>query len=642
MHKGMMAMAAGLSLCVSTMAAAEPAALHSYIEVHLSPDGSLLAAVEGDQSAGGGTPVVRDLVLRHADGGMIASIALPCGKAPQCWPSALAWAPDGKSLAFALRKPGSHARSVYRGGADGTGLTEVLAFDGTIDALRYGPGGRLALLATAQATKELGAVEAGAPTLGELAGAIPEQRIAILEQDGLHWMSPPDLFVYEYDWLPDGSGFVGTAAPGDGDNNWWIAKLYSFAEGTGKVIYTPPDARHQIAEPIVLADGRHVAFISGIMSDFGSTGGDVYSLDRDSGQATDLTPGIAASAVALTTSCDGHLLAQALAGDKSEILDLGAAAAPAAKVVWSGTDRIRGLGDESCPSGKAAVVRQNFTSPPEIAVGRLGDWTPVTHANQGWSLKATARSVTWTSDGLTVQGWLLLPSRAGGGKLPMVTEVHGGPAAASQPVFWGDGLERGLIEHGYALFLPNPRGSYGQGEAFTLANVKDFGHGDLRDVLAGIDAVKKVAPVDDSRLGIFGHSYGGYMTMWTVTQTRRFKAAVAGAGIVDWRSYYGQNGIDQWMIPYFGASVYDDPEAYARSAPITYIKQAKTPILTYVGALDVECPAAQTLEFDHAMKAFGVPSEMVIYPGEGHALRDPEHIADREKRIVAWFDRYLK
>jgi dipeptidyl aminopeptidase/acylaminoacyl peptidase len=252
------------------------------------------------------------------------------------------------------------------------------------------------------------------------------------------------------------------------------------------------------------------------------------------------------------------------------------------------------------------------------------------------------RSVNWTNDGLSVQGWLLLPAKSGGAKLPMLTEVHGGPAAATMPGFLGAGLERSLLEHGYALFLPNPRGSYGQGEVFTQANVKDFGQGDLRDILAGIDAVEKVAPIDEARLGIFGHSYGGFMTMWTVTQTQRFKAAVAGAGIANWQSYYGQNGIDQWMIPYFGASVYDDPAVYARSAPITFIKQVKTPTLTYVGALDVECPAAQTLEFDHALKAFGVPSSMVIYPGEGHAIRDPAHLADREKRIIEWFDRYLK
>ena len=100
--------------------------------------------------------------------------------------------------------------------------------------------------------------------------------------------------------------------------------------------------------------------------------------------------------------------------------------------------------------------------------------------------------------------------------------------------------------------------------------MRDFGGGDLRDILAGVDAVEKVAPVDDKRLGVFGHSYGGFMTMWTVTHTNRFKAAVAGAGIADWISYYGQNGIDQWMIPFFGASAYDDPAIYVKLSPIDY------------------------------------------------------------------------
>ena len=107
--------------------------------------------------------------------------------------------------------------------------------------------------------------------------------------------------------------------------------------------------------------------------------------------------------------------------------------------------------------------------------------------------------------------------------------------------------------------MPNPRGSYGEGEKFTQANRKDFGYGDLRDILAGVDTVTKKFSVDPEKIGLTGWSYGGFMTMFAVTQTNRFRAAVAGAGIANWQSYYGENSIDQWMIPFFGASVYDDP-----------------------------------------------------------------------------------
>src|SRR5262249_50999482 len=161
------------------------------------------------------------------------------------------------------------------------------------------------------------------------------------------------------------------------------------------------------------------------------------------------------------------------------------------------------------------------------------------------------QSLTWKSDaGFEVHGWLLLPdlgpAHSPNAKLPMVTIVHGGPAAAATPVFSGPSLMQTLLEHGYAVFRPNPRGSFGQGELFTAANVRDLGHGDLRDILAGIDAAEKAAPIDDARLGLTGSSYGGFMSMWAVTQTQRFKAAVAAAGISNWISYYGENGIDAW------------------------------------------------------------------------------------------------
>ena len=132
------------------------------------------------------------------------------------------------------------------------------------------------------------------------------------------------------------------------------------------------------------------------------------------------------------------------------------------------------------------------------------------------------------------------------------------------------------------------------------------------------------------------------MTMWTVTHSQRFKAAAAGAGIADWVAYYGQNGIDQWMIPYFGASAYDDPGIYDRLSPIRSIKAARTPIFLYVGEHDVECPTEQTREFWHGLREFNVPTSLVIYADEGHRLVKPEHVADLNHRLVDWFDRYLK
>jgi dipeptidyl aminopeptidase/acylaminoacyl peptidase len=637
----------GLAALASAAQAAPPERLvHRFLRIAIAPNGAYVASVEGDSPASAFYPPVRELVIRTVRGGTAVTVALPCGQVPECWPDSPAWTADSRHLAFALRTPGSHRYSIYSVLADGSELTRLLEFNGTIDTLRYGAKDRLALLATQDARKEVGATEAGAPIAGDLDAPPPEQRIAILENGTLRFVSPPELFVYEYDWMPRGEGFVGTAAPGDGDNNWWSAKLYVFGlDAAPRELYRQVDLRQQIAKPKVSPDGRSVAFIAGIMSDFGSTGGDVYTVPLAGGAAVNVTPGMTASASALEWGCNGHLLVHLLAGDKSELADFGSAR-PAVnpQVIWSGAESLSDE-DESaalaCPAAITALSHESFTAPPEIEVGPIGRWRNLTTVNAGLFMPVRVQSISWKSDGFDVQGWLLLPEHASA-KMPMVTTVHGGPAAATEPFFAGPSLTRTLLEHGYALFRPNPRGSFGQGERFTQANIRDFGHGDLRDVLAGIDAAEKIAPIDDERLGLTGGSYGGFMTMFAVTQTQRFKAAVAAAGISDWLSYYGENGIDGWMLPYFGASAYQDPAVYAQSSAINFIRNVRTPTFEYVGERDIECPAPQTQEFWHALKAVGVPTEVMIYPGEGHGLRDPEHVADAVQRTLDWFDRYLK
>jgi dipeptidyl aminopeptidase/acylaminoacyl peptidase len=225
----------------------------------------------------------------------------------------------------------------------------------------------------------------------------------------------------------------------------------------------------------------------------------------------------------------------------------------------------------------------------------------------------------------------------------MVVDVHGGPAYAHYPIFptISDSFDAALAACGYYVFKPNPRGSYGQGEAFTQANVKDFGGGDLRDILAGLDAVLKSAPIDAERVGITGWSYGGYMTMWALTQTQRFKAAAAGAGLSDWLSYYGTNDIDTWMLPYFGASVYDDPKVYERSSPMTFIKNVRTPTLLLGGDRDAEVPISQSYEYWNALRRLGVTTEFVVYPDEGHVFFKRQDQLDAMSRIVDWFDKHM-
>jgi dipeptidyl aminopeptidase/acylaminoacyl peptidase len=411
-------------------------------------------------------------------------------------------------------------------------------------------------------------------------------------------------------------------------------------------LYKP---KWQIARPAYSRDGKSVAFIEGLMSDEDSVGGDVFVIPSSGGTPRNVTPNRKASAVLLAWTTDGKLMDMENVDGESSVaqIDLGSGKIetlfhePALLTTgyWSTSLSLT-------PDGKvAALVRSSFAQPPEVWAGPMGKWKQLTQRNaQVRPAWGEAKSLHWKSGGQNVQGWLIYPANfAAGRKYPLVVQVHGGPGEGIQPS-WPSGLsyEMALPARGYFVFVANPRGSFGQGEVFTRGNIRDFGYGDWQDILAGVDEVLRVAPVDPTRLGLTGWSYGGYMTMWGVTQTNRFRAAVAGAGIANLSSYYGENKIDQWMIPFFGKSYYDDPQVYVRSSPLTYIKNVKTPTLVIVGDSDGECPTPQSYEFWHALKTLGVKTELVVYEHEGHLFLKPQHQRDVIERAAAWFDEYLK
>ena len=609
-----------------------------YAGVTLDPAGTRIASIDSRQRKGAPTAGHGMVTVRDTAGRTIASYD-PC---KDCRYEGLVFSPDGSRLAFVASGGGQATLYVAQGKAP----RRVTSLKGLAATPRWSAdGATLAFLATEEASKETGATQPGVRQVGEIGVKEDSRRIAVVPAAGgaYRLVSPVGTFVYEYDWMPDGRGFVGTAAEGNGDNQWWVASLRAFPLAGGMRTIAAPAM--QMNFPRVSPDGRQVAFIGGLMSDFGAVGGDVFTVPLAGGEPLNATPGYKASFTSLHWRGD-RLIASAIVGGSTAIATIDPARrqvamdAPVAQTTSAGDGPLA----LDRTGAHVAYAAESFTAAPRIGFGPPAKVRAITHDNDALAAALVPHDLRWRSGGQEVQGWLLAPMTAapGGAKAPMVTVVHGGPASAVTPRFqWGD-VGDTLLAHGYWLFMPNPRGSYGQGEAFTRANVKDFGGGDLSDILAGIDQAEKQAPIDDKRLGIYGHSYGGFMTMWTVTQTSRFKGAVAGAGICDWMAYYGQNGIDQWMIPFFGASAYDDPKTYDRMSPIRYVKQVRTPTLMYVGERDVETPAVQSLEFWHGLRAMNVPTGLVIYEDEGHGIRSPEHLADRERRILAWFDKWLR
>ena len=626
--------AAVIGTLMSTSASA--ATLHEYSSLALSPAGDRIAAIESDAVPDSSSRPHGRIVIRSASTGRILSSLDPCAT---CEYSGLTFGPDGR-LAFLEREKGKAMLVLAGAGAPAI----IATINGIAQEPRFSPDGRrIALLVTIGARKQAGATQAGVRQVGEIGEQNDEQRIAIVPVAGGEAtpITPADRYIYEYDWTPDGSGFVATSALGNGDNNWWIAELDHIDGSTGAVQRIAAPSM-QMNQPRVSADGRTVAFIGGIMSDFGSVGGDVYTVPIRGGEPVDRTPGFRGTFTSLLWGKTG-LVASALIGDQNAIVSFNNALVPD-RPLWSAPVSIS-AGDARIArseSGRSiAFEQQDFEHAPALYAGALRAPRKITHDNDAWQPLVSAKSVTWQNGPFTVQGWLLAPRTPPAGKAPMVTSVHGGPAAANTPRFVWEGTTADLSRAGYYLFLPNPRGSYGQGEAFTRANSRDFGGGDLKDILAGIDAAERAAPIDDNRLGLMGYSYGGFMGMWANTQTNRFKAIVVGGGLSDWMSYYGTNGIDQWMIPYFGKSLYEDPDAYWAVSAIRTIKNAHTPTFVYAGELDIEVPPTQSIEYWHGLRAMNVPVSLVIYPGEGHGIRQPEHSLDARRRTVAWFDKYL-
>ncbi|HMI53758.1 MAG TPA: S9 family peptidase [Candidatus Saccharimonadales bacterium] len=626
-------------------------ATHGFEQAAISPDGEKVAWVETlvgkDGAPNGRTSIFISGRVQPAAPKRIS--AAPDASARS--EGDLAWSPDSKQIAFLSDAAKSGQLQLYVIALAGGPAKKITAVKGFLNTPRFSPDGKtIAILFTENATRAAGPLVAETHETGEIKDSFYEQRLALVDlaTRKLRQLSPADTYIYEYDWSPDSRKFVVSSALGNGDNNWWIAELSTLevASGLMKSIHKPA---YQIANPVWSPDGQRIAFIHGLMSDEGLTGGDISVVSATGGDAQNVTPDMKASASWIRWTPESKIIfGEYISGDSGvAVVD------PATHKIdqlWRGPERIYTGGTGATLSlaedaRTSAVIRSSLSHPPEVWSGPIGDWKQLTQRNK--SIKPAwgeAKSLEWTSDGRQVQGWLTYPRNFDPSKkYPLVVRVHGGPSWAVLSE-WPSSHDfaLALAGAGYFVLQPNPRGSFGGGESFTRANIRDFGYGDFRDILAGLDAATRAAPIDENRLGLTGWSYGGFMTMWGVTQTKRFKAAVAGAGIANWQSYYGENQIDQWMIPFFGKSVYDDPDVYAKSAPINFIKKAKTPTLVLVGDSDGECPTPQSYEFWHALKTVGTETQLVVYEHEGHSFAKPAHQRDVIERALGWFDAHLK
>jgi dipeptidyl aminopeptidase/acylaminoacyl peptidase len=245
-------------------------------------------------------------------------------------------------------------------------------------------------------------------------------------------------------------------------------------------------------------------------------------------------------------------------------------------------------------------------------------------------------------DSTPIQGWLMKPvGWREDRRYPLILSIHGGPHGmygyAFNPAF------QVYAARGYAVLYLNPRGSSGYGQKFSDGTLREWGGGDYRDLMTGVDEVLHTRSwIDPERMGVTGGSYGGFMTNWIITQTTRFKAAVAQASVSNLVSFYATSLYQDLIHAEFGGFPWDDYDLLWRWSPLRYVRQAQTPTLLLHGEADNDVHITQAEEMYTALKRRGIEAVLVRYPREGHGLREPRHRLDALERTLAWFDRFLK
>ncbi len=304
-----------------------------------------------------------------------------------------------------------------------------------------------------------------------------------------------------------------------------------------------------------------------------------------------------------------------------------------------------GVGALNRDGSKVALTMQTSDWPAEVywTDSNFSSFHRLTNTNpqvDGFLLGKTEVLEWKSSDGTPVEGLLLEPANYQPGKsYPLLTEVHGGPTGAYTMGFQGEG--QFWAGQGWAVLYPNPRGSTNYGEKFMRANLYDWGGGDYRDIMAGVDAAVGKGIADPNRLAEWGWSYGGYMTCWIVSQTSRFKAAMMGAGLSDLTSMYGTTDIPNYITLFFhGKPSKDTLRLYEERSGLTYVDQVTTPLLILEGGSDERVPIGQPMEFYRALKDRGKTVQLVFYPREGHGFREYYHQLDRLRRIHDWITKY--
>ena len=623
----------------------------------ISPDGSLVAYLvrdaHWDENA-------YETQIWLADAKTGAAHQLTNAKGSSLAP---AWAPDGSKLAFISDR--TDKRQIYLINPKGGEAEPLTKVEDGVSAFAWSPdGARIAYTAT---EPETAAMKAREKTYGDYHVVDEDYRmnelfVIDLATRATRALTADAFTVGGFAWSPDGASIafdhrINTDLANSGTAD---ISVVTVADGTLRPLVTQPGPD---TDPVWSPDGTRVAFESAMgsasyfytnreIADVPAAGGPPEALtaafDEDASLAAWTPAGIYFSATYHTW----EYLYRVDPASKAV-----ARFAPASQ--WIGSSFSFSKDGETVAFQAAdpltmteiyvADVKALLNGPGVVpAAGAAKKLTDMNAQTVGWT-SGTFEIVSWKSqDGTLIEGVLHKPSDfSPTRKYPLLVVIHGGPTGVSRPIPFASAIYPIdiWVPRDVLVLEPNYRGSAGYGEKFRALNVRNLGIGDAWDVLSGIDSLVARGSVDPAKVGVMGWSQGGYISAFLATHdSARFKAISVGAGISDWMTYYVNTDIHPFTRQYLKATPWDDPQIYARTSPITYIKQAKTPTLIQHGAADERVPLPDAYELFQGLQDMKVPTRLIVYKGfggVGHGPTRPKSHRATMEHNLEWFDQYL-
>jgi len=629
----------------------------SFEAAELSPDGRLVAVVcrISDALEGHGRTELRVLAV---DGSASWTVTTPDGDA-----GGPRWSPDGTRLAFLADHERRHHFVPWlvevAGDLPAAAPASPRSLDGPpgiAEHLRWSPDGtRLLLLMAGEHAEQADGLGSG--TLGQDAGAdLPDWYPTVETTEGADewrstwWLdpasgtferiSPEGCNTWEADWLGNDAA-VAVVSDGPAEDAWYRSRIVRLGPGPGEVVTLySPEWQVQFAEGS--PDGRRAAVIEAVSSDRYFTAGDVVIVEADGSGARSL--GWAGADIgAVRWDGSDRLIGLGTDGMETVILALDAAGGPPVERFRTGAGPAGAWTQVSVGAGRVAASLSGPDEAERIVVIEGGTAGTVIGSEHPGTDRVRAavpvkRVEEWAArDGTRIQGVLLLPK--GEPPFPAILWVHGGPVGAAGLGFNPPTIAT-IVEAGYAVLTPNPRGSTGRGRAFAAAVVGDMGGEDAHDLLSGADHLVASGIADPGRLVVAGVSYGGYMAALLPALDNRFAAAIVGSPLTDLVSSYYSSSLTVFVHDFVGGRPEAEIERYLARSSVFAGEKLRTPSLISVGLRDRATPPGQAVEHFRALREQGTPAELLLYPLEGHGIRALDARMDWVARILVWLDRF--